>query len=171
MISFAENYEIWKPVYRFENYYEVSSLGRIKRKGSKRVRKVNYAQVYPTIMLSVDKKHTTLRVHRIVAIAFCPNYKEGNHVNHIDGNKKNFLPLNLEWTSQAENNLHSYRSLKRESYFKGKTPWNKKLKDPESIKLMYLQNISGITTDDIGKEYGVCGSTIRKHLREYRKSL
>ena len=45
---------------------------------------------------------------------FVPGYsEEKNTINHIDGNPLNNFYTNLEWVSQAENNLHAYRVLHR----------------------------------------------------------
>lgn len=162
--------EIWRDVVGFEDFYEVSNLGNVRRKKSKRLREINYAQIYPTITLSINGLHKTYRLHRIVAKAFLPKIEGKEHVNHKNGNKRDNRADNLEWVTQAENNLHSYRELKRKSVFEGKTPFNKKVVESD-IATYHKLNISGMTTDLIGAKYGICGSTIRKHLRKYRKQL
>lgn len=160
--------EIWKDIVGFEIHYEVSNLGNIRRKKSKRLRRIDYATIYPTILLSVEGKHKTFRVHRIVANAFLPKEDGKTHVNHINGDKQDNRFENLEWVTQAENNLHSYRILGRESAMKGKVPPNKKIVNAD-IPEMDRLNKSGVSTVEIGKMYGINDSTIRKHLRKYRK--
>lgn len=55
-----------------------------------------------------------LKIHRLVAHAFCEGFSEiRNTVNHIDGNKFNNKASNLEWVSQSENNKHAYTALSR----------------------------------------------------------
>ena len=159
--------EIWKPVIHFEDYYEVSNLGNIRRKKSRRVRKISYAQIYPTILLSVKGKHTTFRVHRLVAKAFLPPIEGKTHVNHKNGNHKDNRVCNLEWVTQAENNLHAYRQLNRKPSLLGRTPPNKKVKK-EDVILFDKLNREGIATNKIGAMFSIDGSTIRKHLRKYR---
>lgn len=159
--------EIWRPIVGFEGYYEVSNMGNIRRLGKTKNRRINYAQIYPTMLLSVNGKHKTYRVHRLVAEAFLPKDIFRTHVNHINGDKTDNRVANLEWVTQAENNLHSYRVLHKQSYFKGKTPFNKKI-DPKDIPIMDCLNIGGLSTELIGQMYGIDGSTIRKHLRKYR---
>lgn len=46
-------------------------------------------------------------VHRLLALAFIPNPKNYETVNHIDGNKQNNSLNNLEWCSRTENIYHA----------------------------------------------------------------
>ena len=49
--------------------------------------------------------------HRVVAIALIPIQSSyGLEVNHIDGNKRNNAPSNLEWVTRSENMLHGVRT-------------------------------------------------------------
>lgn len=162
------NQQEWKPVVGFENFYEVSNLGNIRRKASGRLRHIDHAQTYPTVLLSVNGKHKTLRVHRLVAMAFLPLVDGKPHINHKNGNKHDNRVENLEWVSQAENNLHAYRILHRRPPMEGTIAANRIVNDND-VPVMHRMNISGMTTDEIGELYGVCGSTIRKHLRKFRK--
>jgi len=49
-------------------------------------------------------KPTSCRVHRLVAELYVPGYFEGAHVDHIDCNKSNNHPNNLQWCTKEYNN-------------------------------------------------------------------
>lgn len=109
--------EKWKDIDGYEELYQVSDLGRIKRKpfvrkdGAKfkeKILKNNRNSSYELICLCKDNKKKTLTVHRLVAKAFIPNHENKPQVNHIDGNKFNNHSGNLEWVTVSENNKHAF---------------------------------------------------------------
>lgn len=57
----------------------------------------------------LDRKTVQPGVHQLVATLFLEEKSrpDQTHVNHIDGNKQNNTPENLEWASPYENNLHA----------------------------------------------------------------
>lgn len=69
---------------------------------------------YPTVYIYDPDKAGYRYVfhHRLVAMAWVKNpldhYVRKPIVNHIDGNKSNFVASNLEWCSFRENSLHVY---------------------------------------------------------------
>lgn len=162
--------EIWLPIVGFEGKYEVSNMGNIRNARNKRLRAISHTKHYSHVLLSANGKHTTLRVHRLVAKAFLPEIAGKKHINHKNGNKHDNRVENLEWITQAENNLHAYRILHRKPPMVGKTPPNRVVKDSDIAEMDRL-NKNGITTDKIGEYYAVCGSTIRKHLRQFRSNI
>lgn len=108
--------EMWRKIKRF-NDYEVSNLGRVRsnklgKKGAilkprKQTGDKPYAMVY---LLGNDGKYRLVRIHRLVALAFCTKPSKCNIVNHIDGNKTNNVATNLEWTNHSGNNKHAYKN-------------------------------------------------------------
>ena len=114
--------EEWKAVVGFEGYYEVSNIGRVRRKAGftyyKDGRIAQFSQTilkpaidkkgYEKVYLSVGSKKHTVRVHRLVAKAFIDNPDNKETVNHIDCNKRNNCVANLEWASNTENMRHAF---------------------------------------------------------------
>lgn len=99
--------EEWRVIPTFPNY-EASSLGRIRRADSGKVRPafVN-PRGYPSLRLCRDGDLLTRTVHSLVADAFIGPRPNGNDVNHIDGCKTNNAPTNLEYLSHGDNVRHA----------------------------------------------------------------
>jgi hypothetical protein len=113
------NAEEWRPVVGYEDWYEVSTQGRVRRSvdGLRRGIKAGYVlqprptdQGYPFVGLySRDKKvsRSTL-VHNVVTAAFLGPKPPDMQVNHIDGNKLNARLGNLEYVTGSDNQRHAY---------------------------------------------------------------
>lgn len=115
--------EEWRDITGFENYYQVSNLGNVRRIGDysnqntswslenpKILNTREHSNGYLRVMLSVNGKHYDRYIHRLVATEFCnnPNPDKYAEVNHIDGNKRNNNAMNLEWCDRSYNNKHAY---------------------------------------------------------------
>ena len=50
----------------------------------------------------------SIKIHRLIALAYCPNPNGHKEVNHKDGNKLNNHASNLEWVSRSENLRHAH---------------------------------------------------------------
>ena len=108
--------ERWMPVVGFGEYYEVSSLGRIRnvkcRRGTKALKVlINHIgkKGYPVVTLVGDGARKLCKVHQLVAAAFlgpCPN---GYMVNHKNGIKTDVRLANLEYITDQENREHAKR--------------------------------------------------------------
>jgi hypothetical protein len=111
--------EQWKDIKGFEGMYQVSNLARIKSverlrsNGSgmqlqpEKIKDIQtHMNGYKYVNLSKDNKNYTHRIHRLVAEAFIPNTENKPDVNHMDTDKGNNLPHNLEWATKKENTKH-----------------------------------------------------------------
>lgn len=123
--------EIWKPIEGYEDYYEVSSNGRVRsidrsfcqfgNRGSffQRTYKGRILQQrknrngYYYVVLSKDGKHKTITVHRLVAQAFIPNPNNYHVVDHINGDKTLNAAFNLRWVTESDNvrNPNTYNKM------------------------------------------------------------
>lgn len=117
--------EEWKIVESFgDGVFEISNLGRLKRKATSFIRtdgrmcnrpeslvKCHYRKVkghgYGYVVMCAEGKTHTTTIHSLVAKAFIPNKENKPEVNHIDGNKENNTVSNLEWVTRAENMYHA----------------------------------------------------------------
>ena len=117
--------EIWKDVVGYEQFYQVSNKGRIRRKKDSFVYKPRtFTNGYKNVLLYKDGKWSRTGgkselVHRLVALAFIPNPNNYPQVNHKDENKSNNFVDNLEWCTREYNNNYGTakaRMMEKQSY-------------------------------------------------------
>lgn len=96
--------EIWHDCVGFENYYEVSNQGNIRRKG-KNKNKVHVLDKdgYYVHIFSCSGKRTNVMVHQLVAEAFNGPRPIGLVTRHRDGVPTNNFPSNLVYGTPAQN--------------------------------------------------------------------
>lgn len=110
--------EIWKPVPEWEEYYEVSNLGNLRRRGDSpgrykvqrplkqfELKRPDGKQGYLTCRLKVKGKgQKTLYAHRIVCAAFHgPSPTVDHQCCHNDGDRHNNAADNLRWDTREAN--------------------------------------------------------------------
>lgn len=100
--------ETWVVIDGYPNY-KISDRGRVFSIKANRLLKCSADRYgYPRVNLEDNGVWRIINVHRLVAFAFVPGYFPGACVNHIDGNKQNNKPENLEWVTHTENVRHAY---------------------------------------------------------------
>lgn len=112
--------EIWKKVKDFEDFYWISSYGRLYREklnswgdkicGIVRTSKNNF---YINVKLTTKEKERLVPIHVLVAEAFIPNPENKPVVNHINHNKHDNRVENLEWATYSENTKAYYEHKRR----------------------------------------------------------
>ena len=100
--------ELWHHCEAPYTRYEVSNQGRVRNAHTGKLLKPQpFSNGYLFIQLFYKGEKKVMLVHRLVALAFVPGWREGLEVNHKDGNKKNNSAENLEWVTHSENHRHS----------------------------------------------------------------
>ena len=83
--------EIWKDIVDYEDYYEVSSHGKVRNKKTMHILKPWFCKTTGYFMVSLcvngTSKHKT--VHRLLGIMFIANPLNKAEIDHIDGNRQN----------------------------------------------------------------------------------
>ncbi len=116
--------EKWIDAVGFDGLYEVSNLGRIRRKKGETIYKdgrvAHFSETilkgnpngkgYLKVYLSVKSKKITRSIHRIVAESWIENPENKKTVNHIDCDKTNNRVDNLEWATNKENINHAFEN-------------------------------------------------------------
>lgn len=121
--------EIWKEIEVRGHALKVSNLGRVhiaaktttftyvrlgkRASGSatfkERILTPSKTQLgYMEVAFTHKRKRYRFLVHRLVATAFVLGYSDDKVVNHIDGDKLNNDPSNLEWITPGENSKHAW---------------------------------------------------------------
>ena len=117
--------EIWKDIAGWEEFYQVSNLGRVKRMANIVIKKNGHSyrckshilkpkiesNGYVRLHLAKTDKTKFLLLHRLVAEAFIDNPENKPQINHKDGDKANNSISNLEWCTGSENMIHAYKVI------------------------------------------------------------
>ena len=101
----------------FNNKYYIFNNGDVYSVYSKRFvkPKVN-KKGYILFGLIENGKQRTVFQHRLIAKAWIPNPDNKPQINHINSDKKDNRIENLEWCTNGENQLHSYKNGKIAAY-------------------------------------------------------
>ena len=157
---------MWRKI---DNYdYEINELGEVRRIGTTILKSPTFCKNrgYLVVQLWKNNVGRVHFIHRLVAIAFV----EGDHslsVNHIDGNKLNNAPENLEFITLAENTRHQHRTglMNPVAQYKcTKVP-------PEDYERIVERFDEGEPMDFIAGDYGCSQPLISWILRKAKPQL
>lgn len=131
--------ELWKDVPGYEGEFMVSTIGKVFSVGryvTSKIGSVSYNEPrlltwkinpygYAQVNLWKNNEVKKMYVHRLVAMAFIPNYNNYPHIDHIDADKLNNNVENLRWCTPKMNNNNPITVAKLKASLKG----NQKLID------------------------------------------
>ena len=102
--------EKWKPMPGYEENYLISNYGNVWSIRNSRLLKPKETKAgYLRVSPSVNGYRRECFIHRLVALAFIPNPDNKPTVNHLNENKKDNRVENLEWATNAEQNIYGTR--------------------------------------------------------------
>lgn len=159
--------EIWKDIPEFNGIYQASNFGRIrsfyKNKFGRILTLTKKENGYLTVRLITGRKY----VHRLIYESFIGNIPQDYEINHIDMNKSNNRPDNIECVTHKENmesasKKHNIDWIKKPSlHNQGK---NKKL--PSAEILIELRKQYDAQT--IADKYGVTRKAVYKAYKRIK---
>lgn len=122
--TFSSENEIWKDIPGYEGLYQASNLGRVKSvhriyfAGKRHLTKCAQKEKllkcntdktgYPKLRTNKDGKRGLLHLRSVIATLFVPNPFSLPCVKNKDGDKKNLVASNLEWSSFSDTIRHAY---------------------------------------------------------------
>lgn len=163
---------IWKDIKGFEEFYQVSTCGRVRSVERKitysdgRVRNYPSCELIPSIgtngyfgvSLHVNNNKNRREIHRLVAETFLDKPEGKNEVNHINGIKLNNKVNNLEWVNRQENIYHAISTGLHNQ--KGENHSQAKLTD-DDVSWIRWRSEHGYSLKTLAEKHGVSVGHIR----------
>lgn len=165
--------EGWVPIPGLEGRYEASTHGRLRWVGpvigraypgkviAGHANQDGYRQLRPY----PRPNRRPVRVHQLIALAFLGPCPDGCEVNHIDGNRENNAPWNLEYVTHADNIRHTWAlgNIRRDGEFNGRARLT-----PDDVRSIRKRAAAGASQRKLAREFGVGQTAISRIVQ--RKS-
>ena len=167
-IGIVVSAEVWCNVAGFEEIYEVSSHGRVRRKATGRIlRPWIAARRYHYLSLRGVNARRKVGVHVLVAEAFHgPRPSPKHEVAHWDGNATHNLADNLRWATHAENVEDQKRhGTLHAPVYRGASHPRAKLRDQDVLHIRSVYSGRPGELKDLADFYCVHPCTIRRVAR------
>lgn len=172
--------EEWRPVVGWEDTYEVSSLGRVRRSApGNGTRPGRILRCHPNVRrqrylyahLWQDGQRTAVFVHALVAAAFLGPRPYDHDIDHIDNDFLNNTPGNLQYLSIKEHHRKTaadgrlprgeqhHSRLRPETVRRGERVVNSILTTDQVLEMRRLSQTH--TLEELGAMFGVHPATAR----------
>ncbi len=157
--------EVWKDVADYTGYYQVSNLGQVRSIPRKYTRGGILKPIpnklgYCLVSLARNGTSRRFQVHRLVMRAFVGDCPQGMVVNHLNGKPGDNRLENLEYCTQSQNVLYSYRVLGRDS--RGSRNGYAKLTDDDVVEIRRMYAAGSTTQKEIATKFGICRSMVTR---------
>lgn len=170
-VPYSAGPEEWRTIAGYEGLYSVSSLGRVRREtltwrghGAILTQQPIARGKYLGVRLSKANVVTNHRVATLVLTAFVgPKPTPAHTVNHKNAQHHDNRPENLEWVTDAENQLHADRLGLRVH-----SPDAHPKLVVEQVREIRARRAAGETQRSIAEAFGLTEKTIR--LIEHRRT-
>jgi predicted DNA-binding protein YlxM (UPF0122 family) len=144
-----------------DSTYEVSNQGRVRRKTNGRIRSLPIGTSgYQTIRIPIAGIPKNQYIHRLVAHAFIGPCPDGKEVNHIDGDKLNNRPNNLEYVTPVENAHHAFFTIRKGIPVVGEQSGCAKLTESQVTEIHRLYATGNYRLNKIAERFSVTPSQI-----------
>jgi len=157
-----------------KDMYLISSQGFAINKKTGKIRKHSLSHNgYRLLACKVggrSGKYVTVRLARMVAMAFIDNPESKPEVNHVDGNKLNDDVSNLEWVTSSENIKHAFatglaeNSRGYESKCSGLTE-----QQARYVEEVYKPYDKDFGTRALGRKLNVAHTTVQNHIKRIKE--
>lgn len=166
--------EVWKDIPNFEDIYQVSTHGRIKRitngpsTYSGRLLKptIHHSGYMEVSLCKNGKQYKSLRIHMLVLITFVGKRPNKQECRHLNGNRHNNMLSNLTWGTHKEN-MQDRINHGRCIVPRGSSHNLAKLTETQVVEIKKLlgstlknKHNKGLTLKEIAQQYGVSIPTI-----------
>lgn len=154
-----------KDIKGYEGLYSADESGNIwSHRQRKFLKPWLIGHGYEMVMFYKDKAPRKFLTHRLIALMFVPNPENLREVNHIDGERRNNRPENLEWVTSKENKRHAialglYANLGKNPA-RGEKNVMSKLTESQVIEI-FRRHQNWETARALAREFGVSDTLVR----------
>lgn len=165
----------WLPIVGYEDAYEVSDCGLVKRiapgphtRPGKILKGAHSRDGYLRYTLTWEAKPKIFFAHRLVWIAFCGEIPVGMQVNHKNGTRDDNRLENLELMTPSQNTRHAFSHLGKKPNKNpnhGEKNGRAKLSNSQAAEIYRRYHAGGVSQQSLADEFGVHQGSVSRIVR------